>query len=227
MPRRLRLASAGFVYHVLNRAAGRATLFEKDGDYAAFEKVLRQAHEEVPLRLLAFCAMPNHWHLVVWPESGQDLSRHLHWLTMTHTQRWHAHYHTAGTGPLYQGRYKSFPVQEDDHLLRLCRYVERNPLRAGLVNRAEQWRWSSLWHRTQGALPDWLHAGPVALPARWVKWVNGAETEAELEALRCSVLRGCPYGEGGWQQRTAKRLGLTATLRPRGRPPKAPLGTND
>src|SRR5262249_23193729 len=107
--------------------------------------------EEVPTRLLAFCLMPNHWHLVLWPEQDGELSRYLHRVTMTPTQRWHAHHHTTGTGPLYQGRFKSFPVQADEHLLTVCRYVERNPLGAGLVRRAEHWRWSSLWHCTQGA----------------------------------------------------------------------------
>src|SRR5262249_17984231 len=113
MPRRLRFASGGFVYHVLNRAVGRSTLFAKEGDYAAFEKVLREADQFMPMRLLAFCLMPNHWHLVLWPKEDGQLSDYMRWLTVTHTQRWHAHHHTSGTGPVYQGRFKSFPVQED------------------------------------------------------------------------------------------------------------------
>jgi putative transposase len=221
MPRRLRFASGGFVFHVLNRAVGRAALFRKDGDYAAFMKVLRQAQQEVPLRLLAFCLMPNHWHLVVWPEHDQELSRHLHWLTMTHTQRWHAHHHTAGTGPLYQGRYKSFPIQADEHLLAVCRYVERNALRAGLVARAEQWQWSSLWHRAGSTPAAWLHPWPMPAPEGWREHVNAPQTEAELEALRRCAGRGTPYGTSVWQQQTAEQLGLQGTLRPRGRPRKA------
>jgi len=220
MPRRWRCATGGFVYHVLNRAVGRARIFEKTGDYQAFEKVLRQADAFVAMRLLAYCVMPNHWHLVLWPRRDGDLSEYLRWLTVTHAQRWHAHHHTAGTGPLYQGRFKSFPIQADEHLLTVCRYLERNPLRAGLVRRAEHWRWSSLWHRVKGSGETLLAAGPVPLPARWLEEVNGVETEAELEALRRSVVRGMPYGEAGWQERTAKRLGLEATLRARGRPRK-------
>jgi putative transposase len=150
------------------------------------------------------------------------LSRYLYWLTLTHTQRWHAHYHTAGTGPLYQGRLCSFPVQDDEHLLAVCRYVERNPLRAGLVSRAEGWRWSSLWYRARGQLPGWLHAWPLPVPDGWLEYVQAPGTEAELQALRRSVTRGVPFGEGPWQQRTAERLGLQATLRPRGRPRKPP-----
>jgi putative transposase len=220
MPRRLRFCSGGFVFHALNRAVGRATLFDKDDDYAAFVNVLQQAQDEVPMRLLAFCLMPNHWHLVVWPGQDGELSRFLHWVTMTHTQRWHAHRHTVGTGPLYQGRLKSFPVQEDDHLLIVLRYVERNPLRAGLVRRAEQWRWSSLWYRAQGETPGWLHAWPLPVPSGWLKHVNASATEAELEAVRRSAARGAPFGDSDWQRRTAEQLGLLSTLRPRGRPRK-------
>ena len=137
---------------------------------------------------------------------------------MTHTQRWHAHHHTVGTGPLYQGRFKSFPVQEDDHLLTVCRYVERNPLRAGLVPQAETWRWSSLWHRVHASDQLLLDGWPVAVPKQWVEHVNRPETEAELEAVRRALVRGAPYGDTTWQKATAIQLGLDATLRPRGRP---------
>lgn len=222
MGRPLRFAAAGYVYHVLNRANGRLPLFHKDGDYAAWERVLGEALREVPVRLLAYCVLPNHWHLVVWPRADGDLSRFVGWLTLTHTQRWHAHYHNVGSGHLYQGRFKSFPVQEDDHLLAVCRYVERNALRAGLVERAERWRWSSLWQRTFGtpegrALLDYW---PVPQPEGWAEYVNGAQSAAELEALRRSVRRGQPFGEAGWVRRAAGALGLESTLRPLGRPPK-------
>src|SRR5262249_27976038 len=183
---------------------------------------LAEALDEVPTRLLAFCLLPNHFHLVLWPRTDDELSRFVGWLTLTHTQRWHAHYHNVGSGHLYQGRFKSFPVQEDEHLLTVCRYVERNALRAGLVARAEHWRWSSLWRRSfgtpesQGLLSAW----PVPRPDAWAAWVNEAQTAAELEALRRCVRRGQPFGDGGWVERTAKALGLESTLRPLGRPSK-------
>jgi len=122
-------------------------LFDKPADYAAFEKVVRQAWERSAMRLLSYLVMPNHWHFVVWPRNDGELSTWAQWLTVTHVRRWHAHHHSAGTGPVYQGRFKSFPVQEDHHYFTVCRYVERNPLRANLVARAEHWRWSSLWRR--------------------------------------------------------------------------------
>jgi putative transposase len=187
MPRHPRVAQPGFAYHVLNRAVGRARLFRSQKDYAAFERVLLDARERYGTPLLAWCVMPNHWHLVLWPQKARELSEFVRWLTLTHTQRWHASHRTSGTGSLYQGRFKSFPIEEDDHLLAVLRYVERNALRANLVALAEAWRWSSLPRRLDaepGEAPD---AGPVALPKNWPSFVNRPETEAELERLRRSV----------------------------------------
>jgi putative transposase len=120
------------------------------------------------------------------------------------------------------GGFKSFPIQEDDHLLTVLRYVERNPLRAQLVGRAEAWRWSSLGqqHQGQGLLRSLLHPGPVPRPKGWLEWVNQAQTTAELERVRQSVVRGRPFGTEVWQQQTAKQLDLDYTLRARGRPKK-------
>lgn len=220
MPRRPRLATGGLAYHVLNRRVGRLPLFEKPADYSAFEKILQAAYDRTRIRIAAYCLMPNHWHLLVWPRADGELSEALRWITVTHTQRWHAHRKTAGTGPVYQGRFKSFPVQTDEHFLTVARYVERNALRAKLVNRAEAWRWSSLWWRGQGDSTQtaWLGAWPVDRPRNWVERVNRPETAAELEALRTSAQRGRPFGGGPWIARTAKRLGLESTLRERGRP---------
>ena len=100
MAGRVRCSDASYVYHVLNRAVGRARLFAKPADYAAFEKALRQAWERSGMRLLSYLLMPNHWHLVVWPQRHGELSTYVQWLTVTHVRRWHAHHHTAGTGPV-------------------------------------------------------------------------------------------------------------------------------
>jgi putative transposase len=221
MARRTRCSDAGYVYHLLNRAVGRATLFDKAADYSAFEKVLRQAWERWGTRLLAYALLPNHWHLVVWPQHDGELSTYAQWLTVTHVRRWHAHHHTAGTGPVYQGRFKSFPVQEDEHFFTVCRYVEGNPLRAKLVRRAEQWRWSSLWQRCQSTGVPWLSTWPLAIPEGWLPYVNVVERENELAALRRSVVRGAPIGDEVWQQKTAAALGLESGLRRPGRPKKA------
>ncbi len=220
MPRRPRIATGGLAYHVLNRRVGRLPLFETTGDYAAFERILQESHAQTRVRIAAYCLMPTHWHLLLWPRTDGELSEVMRWITVTHTQRWHTYHHTAGTGPVYQGRFKSFPVQTDEHFLTVARYVERNALRAKLVRRAEDWRWSSLWRREQrdGKPRVFLSEWPVARPSNWVWRLNQPETAAELEALRCSVQRGRPFGNERWQGRIATRLGLESTLRARGRP---------
>jgi REP-associated tyrosine transposase len=166
MSRPLRVDVGGYVYHTLNRASTRAILFEGPDDYQRFEQVLHEAQARTGMRILAYCLMPNHWHLVLWPGADGTLSRFMTWLTLTHTQRWHAGRGSAGVGHLYQGRYKSFLVQADQHLLTVCRYVERNPRRAGLVRRAEAWRWGSLWRRERGRGLDLLSDWPLARPRK-------------------------------------------------------------
>jgi putative transposase len=210
------------VYHVLNRAVARLPLFQKDGDFEAFQRVLLLAMEQHPTRLLGYCLLPNHWHMVLWPRRDGELSAFVRWLTHTHSMRWHAHYHTSGTGHIYQGRYKSFVVETDDHFYSVLRYVERNGLRANLVRRAENWRWSSLWQRQHPGeeVRAILHPWPLPEPDDWVQVVNAPQTRAELEALRHAVRRGSPFGSERWQRRMAKRLGLEYTLRARGRPRK-------
>ena len=225
MSRGARQAPGGNVYHVLNRAVARLPLFEKAADYAAFLRVLAEALEEHPIRVLSYSLMPNHWHFVLWPEGDRDLTNFCRWLAHTHSMRWHAHYHTSGTGHIYQGRFKAFAVEKDQHFYTVCRYVERNALRANLVQRAEHWPWSSLARRLHADevparfLTEW----PLPMPADWLEIVNAPQTEAELEALRRSVQRGCPFGSRLWQRQTAGRLGLMHTLRPLGRPKKDPL----
>ena len=222
MGRPLRVALGGLVYHVLNRANARLTIFDSDDDYDAFERVLEEATDRLSMRVLSYCVMPNHWHLLLWPRLDGDLSRFVGWITLTHTQRWHANRDSAGSGHVYQGRFKSFVVQSDEHLLTVCRYVERNPLRANLVKRAENWPWSSLWRwkfgsaQAKALLSDW----PIERPRGWVAWTNRPLTQAEHGALEHCVRRQKPFGAEAWVKRTVKRLGLESTIRPRGRPPK-------
>lgn len=223
MGRTRRIAQGGLVYHVLNRANDGKTIFRKDNDYEAFERILASVQERIAMRILAWCLMPNHWHLLLWTRRDGQLSDFMRLLTLTHTQRWHAHYHSAGSGHLYQGRFKSFVVQSDVYLSTVCRYVEQNPLRARLVKRAEDWRWGSLWGYCRGSsdTQPTLTAFPVDRPEPWVEWVNRLPDDHELEAVRNCANRGTPYGSKRWTRDTAKRLGLESTLRSRGRPKKS------
>jgi putative transposase len=162
--------------------------------------------------------MPNHWHLVLWPQRDGELSEFMQRVTNMHTQRWQRAKHRVGYGHLYQGRFKSFPVESDDHFYSLARYVERNALRAGLVDRAEQWPWGSLHRRVNGPRRPILSRWPLAEPRAWIEHVNRAQSDAELAAIRRCLRRGRPYGGPDWAEQAAARLGLESTMRPRGRP---------
>ncbi|MHC4620275.1 MAG: transposase [Planctomycetota bacterium] len=220
MPRPPRIIKAGIAYHLLNRANGRLRIFRKVGDFRAFEDILAEAVERFGVRLTAYCIMGNHWHMVAWPEFDDQLSHFIKWLTVTHAQRWHAAHGTAGMGHIYQGRYKSFPVASDGHYLTVLRYVESNPLRAGIVRRSQEWPWSSLAVRNGKESDISLSDGPVELPSRWNSLVNVGMRHAQLESIQRCVKRGCPCGESLWVERTAEFLRLESTCRRRGRPNK-------
>lgn len=222
MPRQARVAPPGQVFHVMNRAAGRYRMLQRDSDFAALQRILIEAHEREPLRILAYSLMGNHWHFVVWPSAEGQMSRFFRWLTLTHAVRWRVAHRTVGWGHLYRGRFKSFPIQRDEHLLRVLRYVERNALSAGLVTRAEDWPWSSLWARRHGPaeLKAILHPWPMDRPDGWTAWVNEVIDPKELARLELSEDRGRPYGDETWVLNTAAKLRLGHTLRRAGRPKK-------
>jgi putative transposase len=235
MPRKPRIIRGNIAYHLLNRAAARAKIFHSSADYAAFERTLEQAHDRYPLRILAYVLMPNHFHLVLWPNRDQAelLSHFMRWLQLTHTQRWHARHHTSGTGPLYQGRFKAFPIQtrrpgdswsdSSFALRRVCRYVERNPLRAKLVKHAQDWPWSSLHRRLHGTPDQQKLLAPWpedSYPGntRWLQLVNTPQRPAEEAAIQLSIQRNRPLGTPEWTRKIAADLQLSHTLNPRGRP---------
>jgi putative transposase len=221
MPRVARKAPGGQVYHVLNRSVGRMTLFGQDADFEAFQRVMIEAHRWHPIRILAYCVLSNHWHFVVWPETDGQVTAFFRWLAHTHAMRWRVAHRAVGYGHLYQGRFKSFPVQSDGHLLTVLRYVERNALGAGLVERAEDWRWGSLWaRRHRDAVSAVLSPWPVERPRNWIARVNSPLSATELRRLRESIERGRPYGDDEWVKRMASELSLGHTIRPPGRPPK-------
>ena len=220
MPRPLRSDFAGQIYHALNRGNARNKIFFKDADFETFEQVIKEGLEKYPVDLISYQWMRNHWHMVLLPKVDKAMSAFLGWVTLTHTQRHHANHKTAGDGPVYQGRYKSFPVQNDDHFHTVCRYVERNALSARRVAHAEEYRWGSLWNWCGGDSVIKLSKWPVKRLPRWVERVNEPITKTEKKVLQNCINRGCPFGTEEWSIETAKNQGLEMTLRPRGRPRK-------
>ncbi|MBA2306039.1 MAG: transposase [Acidobacteria bacterium] len=172
MARTRRNTAPGLVHHVVNRGNRRKIIFHKPEDYGAFLEVLWEAVARYGMRLVAFCIMRNHWHLVLWPDDKVSISEFMHWLTSTHVRRYHAHYELTGTGHLYQSRYRNDVCKDDRGVLAVMRYVEGNPLAAGLVTRAQDWEWSSLRIRADGEERGLLSEGPIQLPSNWTTFVN-------------------------------------------------------
>jgi putative transposase len=194
MPRLPRVDVGNEIYHVINRANARLPIFFEEEDFKLFESILEEAKQKYEMRILAYCLMPNHFHLVLQPYNDGDLQKFMQWVTLTHTQRWHTKNKTIGTGHLYQGRYKSFMIEGDSHLLTVIRYVERNPLRAKLVRKAENWDFSSLSKRLKKMTKTLLSPWPISEPKDYLDFVNTPMTAGEIESVRYSVNRGKPFG---------------------------------
>jgi len=217
-----RIDIGGYVYHVLNRANDRLSIFNTDKDYHTFEVIIEDAVTKFDMRLLSYSIMPNHWHLVLYPKNDGDLVKFMTWLTNTHTKRWRLENNTTGEGHLYQGRYKSFICQNDIHFIRLVNYVEQNALKANLVEKAENWKWSSVWRREKGnneqmkLLSNW----PVAMPEDYLLRLNEIQLKSDEEGIETSIIKSNPYGDDFWTDINVKRFRLEQTLRKTGRPKK-------
>lgn len=219
MPRRPRLFTRRFVFHILNRAVQGVTLFERLSDYEAFTETLMEALRRFPVRLLAYCVMPNHWHLVVWPETDESLSAFMHWLTSSHARHWRDARLTRGRGAVYQGRFKAIAVQHDAHLLRLCLYVKRNAVRGRLVTRASEWPWSSASPLACGPNRPGLAEWPIKRPPNWDELLEAPEPPRDLHELRAAIRHGRHFGSRAWELETIETLGWRTGLRRPGRPP--------
>jgi putative transposase len=189
MARPKRFYQDGLAYHVINRGNKRARIFLESEDYDDFLDAMAGAAEHVEIRLMTFCLMPNHWHLVIWPFEGRDVSAYMQHLMNRHIRTYQKRHKTSGTGHVYQGRFKSFPIEGEDHFLAVCRYVEANPLRAGLIDRAEEWPWSGLACGATREGTPLLSTWPVPRPADWRQRVNRPLEERSLEPIREAIRR--------------------------------------
>lgn len=196
-----------YVYHVLNRAAGRKEIFANPAAYKEFEELLFEAKEQFDMRILAYAIMPNHWHLLLYPRKDQDISVFMGWISTTHARRYRVKTESVGEGHLYQGRYKSFIVDTDAYLLTVLRYIERNPARAGLVKLPEDWKWGSAYRRVLGTKKEktLLDTPPIQLPHRYREWINTKEYREEIDAVRHSVNKELPFGSVAFRQSFIKK----------------------
>lgn len=222
MPRQARVSVADVVYHVINRANGRLPIFNTEKEYQHFESLLQEAKDLTDMRILAYCIMPNHWHLVLQPRTNTNLPEFMSWLTSTHVRQYRTKTNTIGYGHLYQDRYKSFPAESNEYCQTLIRYVEQNPLRAKLVTNAKDWKWSSLWRREKGSIKErqLLSSLPIDLPDNYLISVNDILKQETLDALRTAVNKGKPFGKDVWVEEMVDHYDLGHTVRGRGRPRK-------
>jgi putative transposase len=203
----------------MNRAAKRARLFEGGCDYLAVENLLLKAKIATRMRLLAYCIMPNHWHLILWPTSATQMSQFMRRFTGNHAQLWQHARSTVGSGAVYQGRYKAIPIQTGTYFYNACRYVERNPLRSDLVHRAEDWPWSSAWRRAHAEEGELLDRWPTPCPHNWLETLNAAATTGDVDTVRAAIQRNVPLGDPEWAKTTTEAMGLTGRLPGRPRKP--------
>jgi putative transposase len=206
VPRIPRGQRGGYAYHIINRGNGRGTVFHKPQDYEAFISLLAEAKKRHRVKLFGFCLMPNHFHLVVEPADQTALSQFMQWLLTSHVRRYHKHYGTSGH--IWQGRFKSLPVQRDEHLMTVLRYVLQNPVRAGLSSTVREWLWSSVRR------PQLIDLCPVRDDEQLAELIK----EDQLATIRECLNRQRPFGREDWQAEMARTFGLGSTLRPRGRP---------
>ncbi|MCK5564000.1 MAG: transposase [Planctomycetes bacterium] len=220
MTKRKRITKGGIAYHVLNRANGKLRIFKKDLDFIAFENILAEGIERFSMRLCGYCIMSNHWHLLLWPAEDHSMSDFMHWVTVTHVRRWHTAHGTTGIGHLYQGRYKSFPIQHNHHYLKTMRYIETNPCRARIAQTPADWQWSSYAQRTGTQKPFDLNPGPLPIPEKWPQIVNEALSDKDTTQIDNCIKREYPYAQNDWMQKNAKILKLNLEKKKRGRPEK-------
>ena len=218
MPRIARGLSKNCIYHILNRGNGKQNIFHKEQDYKAFIDLVKEAKTRYSVKIFAYCLMPNHFHLILMPHLPEELSKFMQWLMTSHVRRYHKHYGTSGH--IWQGRFKSFIIQKENYLLTAIKYVEGNPVRAGMVSSSKNWNWSSHRETIYERSKQIITKAPVELFKEWTKYVDEIWDDVELKKIHQSVNRQSPYGEPKWQVKIAEELGLKSTLVPRGRPKK-------
>ena len=215
MPRIARGLADNQIYHIINRGNRRETVFHDNYDYDKFLDLLSIAKETYNINIYAYCLMPNHFHLVVFTPLAESLSKAMHWISSSYVRYYNKRYQISGH--LWQGRYKSFIVQEDNYLLKLLKYVEANPLRAKIVKDAIKYKYSSAYNRINN-IKDIIDTLPIDLPNDWYIYINEKENKVDIDSIRNCINRQAPLGDLPWQEKVAKAHGLESTLKPRGRP---------
>jgi len=213
-----RVVAPGNPHHVTQRGNRRQQTFFGDDDYLEYRRLMAQWCADHRVGIWAYCLMPNHVHLVAVPRSADGLRRAIGEAHRRYTRR--VNFREGWRGHLWQGRFASF-VMDRPHLLRAVRYIERNPVRAGLVERAEDWPWSSAAAHLAGADDGLVSVRPMLrLVGDWRRYLSGPEDEELGRTLRRHEATGRPLGDDGFLARLEARVGRILRPRPPGRKPK-------
>jgi len=203
-PRTRRFAPIDFAHHVINRGNERRRIFFADRDYETFLRLMWYAKERHPVEVFGVCLMPNHFHALMRPRAAGALSAYWQWVLGCYACDLRSTTNTLGYGHVFQRRFWNRGIEDRRHFLAVLRYIEANPVRAGLTNRAEQWRWGSaaLRHTSRGFLLDPL---PFVLPDDWIEIVNSPQPFADLDAIRNPEPRGRPVKSQSGPQDEARK----------------------
>ncbi len=216
MPRIARGLANNQIYHIINRGNRREAVFHDKYDYERFLKLLLDSKEKYSINIYAYCLMPNHFHLVIYTHYSDNLSKALHWISSSYVRYYNKKYKISGH--LWQGRYKSFIVEQDSYLITLLKYVEANPKRAKIVKECEKYQYSSAYKRVNNIQDQLLGELPIDIPTDWSRYINDKEDKTDLDFIRNSIERQSPLGDELWQYNIVKKYGLESTLNPIGRP---------
>jgi putative transposase len=217
MPRIARALADNQIYHIINRGNRREAVFHDNYDYEKFLKLLLESKEKYSIKVYAYCLMPNHFHIVIYTKYAQSLSQAMHWISSSYVRYYNKRYNISGY--LWQGRYKSFIVQEDTYLLVLLKYVEANPKRAKIVNDCIDFKYSSAKQRVDNNAYI-IDDVPIIFPLNWLEFINSDENKVDLDSIRNSIDRQSPLGDESWKYEVSKEYGLESTLNSKGRPKK-------
>lgn len=217
MPRIARVLADNQIYHIINRGNRREAVFHDNYDYEKFLKLLLELKEKYSIKIYAYCLMPNHFHIVIYTKYAEFLSQAMHWISSSYVRYYNKRYNISGH--LWQGRYKSFIVQEDAYLLVLLKYVEANPKRAKIVNSCMDFKYSSVKQRI-GNNAFLIDEVPIILPSNWLEFINSDESKVDVDSIRNCIDRQSPFGDEFWKYDVSKKYGLESTLNSRGRPKK-------
>jgi putative transposase len=228
MPRTARIVIVGYPHHIIQRGHNRQVVFVSDEDYLYYLENLRAWKEKLGCKVYAYCLMTNHVHLIVDP--GEDeRSLALLMKRVAGRQTRYVNKTEKRTGSLWEGRYKSSPVSASEYLLACCRYVELNPVRAGIVGAPEGYRWSSYGVKIGKHKEEWLDFDPCYMglagtdkkrAEKYQEWVEGTIPDGEWELIRQSVQRGQLTGSKKFVDEIEQKIEKRVEFRGQGRPRK-------